>query len=142
MDRHRRDLFNDAYSAGTLRSAAAQLSESVFACKVQPILQASCASCHQASRQWNQRRAGEPELRFEPVRTDGKHAGGFRRRCHDGDGHRRAGCELAAVAAVAHSHGYASASRDRNHAFHTFLPSGSANYNSIRAWIAGTLTCQ
>src|SRR6266850_1168760 len=40
--------FNDAYSAGTLRSAAAQLSESVFACKVQPILQASCASCHQA----------------------------------------------------------------------------------------------
>jgi len=22
------------------------------------------------------------------------------------------------------------------------LPSGSANYNSIRAWIAGTLTCQ
>jgi hypothetical protein len=40
--------FNDPYNGATLRSAAAQLSESVFACKVQPILQARCASCHQA----------------------------------------------------------------------------------------------
>src|SRR5262249_57189641 len=40
--------FNDPYNGATLRSAAAQLSESVFACKVQPILQSTCASCHQA----------------------------------------------------------------------------------------------
>src|SRR3977135_2742583 len=40
--------YNDPYRGRTLRSVAAQLSESVFACKVQPILQATCASCHQA----------------------------------------------------------------------------------------------
>src|SRR5215831_5224714 len=40
--------FNDPYDGNTLRSAAAKLDESVFACKVQPILQAKCATCHQA----------------------------------------------------------------------------------------------
>jgi hypothetical protein len=40
--------FNDPYDGSTLRSAAAKLSETIFACKVQPILQAKCASCHQA----------------------------------------------------------------------------------------------
>jgi len=40
--------FNDPYNGATLRSAVAQLSEEVFACKVQPILKAKCATCHQA----------------------------------------------------------------------------------------------
>ena len=40
--------FNDPYNGATLRSAVPQLSETVFACKVQPILQAKCATCHQA----------------------------------------------------------------------------------------------
>jgi len=42
--------YNDAFDgSGNVRSAAAQLSESVFAAQVQPVLQANCASCHQPS---------------------------------------------------------------------------------------------
>jgi len=42
--------YNDAFDgSGNVRSAAAQLSESVFATQVQPVLQANCASCHQPS---------------------------------------------------------------------------------------------
>jgi len=42
--------YNDPFDgSGTVRSAAARLSESVFAAQVQPVLQANCASCHQPS---------------------------------------------------------------------------------------------
>ncbi len=40
--------FNDPFtSSGALRSNAAQLSEQAFACRVQPILKTTCATCHQ-----------------------------------------------------------------------------------------------
>jgi len=59
--------FNDPYNGTTLRSVAARLSESVFACKVQPILQASCASCHKAFG-GNGTSGGPPNPNFAPNR--------------------------------------------------------------------------
>ncbi|MBI3899569.1 MAG: hypothetical protein HY308_14925 [Gammaproteobacteria bacterium] len=40
--------YNDPFdNSGNVRSSMAQLSETAFGCRVQPILQAQCASCHQ-----------------------------------------------------------------------------------------------
>jgi hypothetical protein len=40
--------YNDAFdSSGNVRSMRGSLSEEVFGCRVQPILRANCASCHQ-----------------------------------------------------------------------------------------------
>jgi len=135
--------FNDAYSGGTLRSAAAQLSESVFACKVQPILQATCASCHQAFG-GNGTSGGPANPNFVSNRfvLTGNTPADF-------------GVTATMVTNIAAPDASLLLLRPSRILTDTpphpgtattpstpFLPSGSANYNSIRAWIAGTLTCQ
>ncbi len=135
--------FNDAYSGTTLRSVAAQLSESVFACKVQPILQANCASCHQAFG-GNGTSSGPANPNFTSNRfvLTGNTPADF-------------GVTATMVTNIAAPDSSLLLLRPSRIITDTpphpgtattpstpFLPSGSANYNSIRAWITGTLTCQ
>jgi len=135
--------FNDAYSGTALRSVATQLSESVFACKVQPILQASCASCHQAFG-GNGTSGGPANPNFVSNRfvLTGNTPADF-------------GVTATMVTNIAAPDSSLLLLRPSRILTDTpphpgtattpstpFLPSGSANYNSIRAWIAGTLTCQ
>src|SRR5258708_9265794 len=134
---------NDAYSAGTLRSVAAQRSESVFACKVQPILQATCAGCHQAFG-GNGTSSGPANPNFAPNRfvLTGNTPADF-------------GVTATMVTNIAApdasllllrpSHILTDAPPHPGTATTPstpFLPSASPNYSSIPAWIAGTLTCQ
>ena len=133
--------FNDPYSGTTLRSAAAQLSESVFACKVQPILQASCASCHQAFgvNGGNGSSSGPANPNFAANRfvLTGNTPADF-------------GVTATMVTNIAAPDSSLLLLRPSRSITDTpphpgatpVLPSGSADYNSIRAWIAGTLTCQ
>ena len=135
--------FNDAYGAGTLRSVATQLSESVFACKVQPILQTTCAGCHQAFG-GNGTSSGPANPNFAPNRfvLTGNTPADF-------------GVTATMVTNIAApdasllllrpSHILTDAPPHPGTATTPptpFLPSASANYSTIRAWIAGTLTCQ
>jgi hypothetical protein len=135
--------FNDPYSGSTLRSVAAQLSESVFACKVQPILQATCASCHQAFG-GNGTSSGPANPNFTSNRfvLTGNTPADF-------------GVTATMVTNIAAPDSSLLLLRPSHIITDTpphpgtvttpsipFLPSGSANYNSIRAWITGTLTCQ
>jgi len=60
--------YNDPFDGtGAVRSAAAQLSETVFGCRVQPILQANCASCHQPFG-GNGSSSGTPNANFQANR--------------------------------------------------------------------------
>ncbi|HEY6240653.1 MAG TPA: hypothetical protein VIW78_07420, partial [Burkholderiales bacterium] len=135
--------FNDPYSAGKLRSVAAQLSESVFACKVQPILQASCASCHQAFG-GNGTSSGPANPTFAANRfvLTGNTPADF-------------GVTATMVTNITMPDNSLLLLRPSHIITDTpphpgtatipstpFLPFGSADYNSIKAWIAGTLTCQ
>jgi hypothetical protein len=135
--------FNDPYSGSTLRSVAAQLSESVFACKVQPILQANCASCHQPFG-GNGSSSGSANPNFAPSRfvLTGNTPADF-------------GVTATMVTNIAAPDSSLLLLRPSRIITDTpphpgtpttpstpFLPSGSANYNAIRAWITGTLTCQ
>jgi hypothetical protein len=131
--------FNDPYSGGTLRSAAAQqLSESVFACKVQPILQASCASCHRAFG-GNGTSSGPANPNFVSNRfvLTGNTPADF-------------GVTATMVTNIAAPDASLLLLRPSRSITDTpphpgatpVLPSASADYSSIRAWIAGTLTCQ
>jgi hypothetical protein len=130
--------FNDPYNGGTLRSVAAQLSESVFACKVQPILQASCASCHQPFG-GNGSSSGPANPSFAPSRfvLTGNTPADF-------------GVTATMVTNISAPDSSLLLLRPSRSITDTpphpgttpVLPSGSADYNSIRAWIAGTLTCQ
>jgi len=135
--------FNDAYSAGTLRSVATQLSESVFACKVQPILQTTCAGCHQAFG-GNGTSSGPANPNFAPNRfvLTGNTPADF-------------GVTATMVTNIAAPDASLLLLRPSHILTDTpphpgtattpptpFLPSASANYSTIRAWIAGTLTCQ
>jgi hypothetical protein len=130
--------FNDPYNGTTLRSAAAQLSESVFACKVQPILQASCASCHQAFG-GNGTSSGPANPNFAPNRfvLTGNTPADF-------------GVTATMVTNIAAPDSSLLLLRPSRSITGTpphpgttpVLPSGSADYSSIRAWISGTLTCQ
>lgn len=130
--------FNDPYNGTTLRSAAAQLSESVFACKVQPILQASCASCHQAFG-GNGSSGGPANPNFAPNRfvLTGNTPADF-------------GVTATMVTNIAAPDSSLLLLRPSRSITDTpphpgttpVLPSGSADYSSIRAWIGGTLTCQ
>jgi len=138
--------FNDPYSLGTLRSVAAQLSESVFACKVQPILQTKCASCHQPFG-GNGTSGGPANPTFAPSRfvLTGNTPADF-------------GVTATMVTNIAMPDSSLLLLRPSRIITDTpphpgtattpptpstpFLPSGSADYSAIRAWIAGTLTCQ
>jgi hypothetical protein len=135
--------FNDAYNGTTLRSVATQLSESVFACKVQPILQASCASCHQAFG-GNGTSSGPANPNFAPNRfvLTGNTPADF-------------GVTATMVTNIAAPDSSLLLLRPSRILTDTpphpgtattpstpFLPSASANYSTIRAWISGTLTCQ
>jgi hypothetical protein len=133
--------FNDPYDGTTLRSAAPQLSETVFACKVQPILQASCASCHQAFgvNGGNGSSSGPANPNFTANRfvLTGNTPADF-------------GVTATMVTNIAAPDSSLLLLRPSRSITDTpphpgatpVLPSGSADYNSIRAWIAGTLTCQ
>jgi hypothetical protein len=134
--------FNDPYSGGTLRSAAAQLSESVFACKVQPILQASCASCHQAFG-GNGTSSGPANPNFAANRfvLTGNTPADF-------------GVTATMVTNIAAPDSSLLLFRPSRSLSDTpphpggptptapVLPLASADYGTIRSWIMGTLTCQ
>jgi len=130
--------FNDAYSGTALRSVATQLSESVFACRVQPILQASCASCHQAFG-GNGTSGGPANPNFVSNRfvLTGNALADF-------------GVTATMVTDIAAPDASLLLLRPSRSITDTpphpgatpVLPSASAGYSSIRAWIAGTLTCQ
>jgi len=133
--------FNDPYNGTTLRSAAAQLSESVFACKVQPILQSSCASCHQA---------------FGVGGTNGSSSGPANptfvanRFVLTGNAPADFGITATMVTNIAAPDSSLLLLRPSRAITDTpphpgatpVLPSASADYATIRSWIAGTLTCQ
>lgn len=130
--------FNDPYNGATLRSAAAQLSETVFACKVQPILQATCATCHQAFG-GNGSSSGPANPNFAANRfvLTGNTPADF-------------GVTATMVTNIAAPDSSLLLLRPSRSITDTpphpgatpVLPSASADYASIRAWIAGTLTCQ
>ena len=130
--------FNDPYSGGKLRSVAAQLSESVFTCKVQPILQANCASCHQPFG-GNGTSGGPANPSFAPSRfvLTGNTPADF-------------GVTATMVTNIAAPDSSLLLLRPSRSITDTpphpeptpVLPSSSADYSSIRAWITGTLTCQ
>jgi hydrazine synthase alpha subunit-like protein/WD40 repeat protein len=135
--------FNDPYNGTTLRSAAPQLSESVFACKVQPILQASCASCHQAFG-GNGSSSGPANPSFAANRfvLTGNTPADF-------------GVTATMVTNIAAPDSSLLLFRPSRSSSDTpphpgpvatptlpALPSASADYATIRAWIAGSLTCQ
>ena len=133
--------FNDPYSGTTLRSAAAQLSESVFACKVQPVLQASCASCHQAFgvNGGNGSSSGPANPTFAANRfvLTGNTPADF-------------GVTATMVTNIAAPDSSLLLLRPSRAITDTpphpgatpVLPSASADYSTIRSWIMGTLTCQ
>jgi hypothetical protein len=133
--------FNDPYSGSTLRSAAAQLSEPVFACKVQPILQAKCASCHQAFgvNGGNGSSSGPANPNFTANRfvLTGNTPADF-------------GVTATMVTNIAAPDSSLLLLRPSRAITDTpphpgatpVLPSASADYATIRSWIMGTLTCQ
>jgi len=130
--------FNDPYDSGTLRSVVAQLSESVFACKVQPILQASCASCHQPFG-GNGSSSGPANPTFEPSRfvLTGNTPADF-------------GVTATMVTNIAAPDSSLLLFRPSRSIADTpphpgatpVLPPASGDYATIRSWISGTLTCQ
>lgn len=130
--------FNDPYNGTTLRSAAAQLSETVFACKVQPILQTSCASCHQAFG-GNGSSSGPANPNFAANRfvLTGNTPADF-------------GVTATMVTDIAAPDSSLLLLRPSRAITDTpphpgatpALPSASADYSTIRSWIMGTLTCQ
>ena len=120
--------YNDVFDgSGSLRTPAASLSEDVFACRVQPILQSTCASCHQPG------------------------GGGFTANRFVLTGNTEA--DFSATASMVTNLTTPSSSlllyRPSRSATDTpphpgatpVLPAGSANYTTIESWIAGTLTC-
>jgi len=134
--------FNDPYSGTTLRSAAAQLDESVFACKVQPILQTSCAGCHQAFG-GNGTSSGPANPTFVANRfvLTGNTPADF-------------GVTATMVTNIAAPDSSLLLLRPSRIITDTpphpgtattpstpFLPSASAAYGTIKSWIMGTLTC-
>jgi hypothetical protein len=130
--------FNDPYNGTTLRSAAAQLSETVFACKVQPILQSTCATCHQAFG-GNGSSSGPANPNFTANRfvLTGNTPADF-------------GVTATMVTNIAAPDSSLLLLRPSRSITDTpphpgatpVLPSAGANYATIRSWIAGTLTCQ
>ncbi len=130
--------FNDPYSGTTLRSAAAQLSETVFACKVQPILQTSCASCHQAfGGNGTSSAPANPTFVANRFVLTGNTPADF-------------GVTATMVTNLAAPDSSLLLLRPSRAITDTpphpgatpVLPSASADYSTIRSWIAGTLTCQ
>jgi len=130
--------FNDPYSGTTLRSVAAQLSESVFACKMQPILQTRCASCHQAfGGNGTSNGPANPNFTSNRFVLTGNTPADF-------------GVTATMVTNIAAPDSSLLLLRPSRAITDTpphpgaipVLPSASADYSSIRAWIAGTLTCQ
>jgi Hydrazine synthase alpha subunit middle domain/WD40-like Beta Propeller Repeat len=130
--------FNDPYNGTTLRSAAAQLSETVFACKVQPILQSTCASCHQAFG-GNGSSSGPANPNFVANRfvLTGNTPADF-------------GVTATMVTNIAAPDSSLLLLRPSRAITDTpphpgatpVLPSASTDYATIKSWIAGTLTCQ
>jgi hypothetical protein len=137
--------YNDPFDGGgTLRSAAAQLSEDAFGCKVQPILQANCASCHQPFA-GNGASNNPPNANFVANRfvltgntdADFSVTATMVTNLANPD---------ASLLLVKPSHISTDTPPHPDLPTVTpataILPSGSANYITLRDWIAGTLTCQ
>src|SRR5882672_4338059 len=132
--------FNDPYNGTTLLSAAARLDESVFACKVQPILQTSCAGCHQAFG-GNGSSSGPVNPGFNPKQN---------RFVLTGNTPADFGVTATMVTNIAAPDSSLLLLRPSLAITDTpphpgatpVLPSISANYSTIKAWIGGTLTCQ
>ena len=127
-----------------MRSAAAQLSEDAFGCKVQPILQANCASCHQpfggdgASN-------NPPNANFVANRfvLTGNTDADFSVTATMVTNLANPDASLLLVKPSHISTGIPPHPDLPNVTPATaILPSGSANYTTLRDWIAGTLTCQ
>lgn len=120
--------YNDPFDgSGDVRAATAQLSECVFARQVQPILGANCTSCHQPSNgAFTANRfvlTGNTEADFSVTASMVTDLGApdnslllFRPSRSITDTPPHPGATPA-------------------------LPVGSTNYDTLRGWIAGTLTC-
>ena len=138
--------FNDPYNGATLRTAAPQLNETVFACKVQPILQTSCAGCHQAFG-GNGSSSGPVNPNFNPKSN---------RFVLTGNTPADFGVTATMVTNIAAPDSSLLLFRPSRSSADTpphpgpvatptlpALPSTSADYATIRSWIAGSLTsCQ
>lgn len=129
--------YNDAFDgSGNLRSAAASLSEDIFECRVQPILRANCASCHQpfsgngaSSSPANSNFTANRFILTGNTRSDFSVTASM----------------VTNLATPANSlllyRPSRSASDTPAHPGTTAaLPSGSADYNTLQSWIDGTLT--
>ena len=135
--------FNDPYSGTTLRSVAAQLSESVFACKVQPILQTSCAGCHQAFG-GNGTSSGPANPTFVANRfvLTGNTPADFGVTATMVTNIAAPDSSLLLLRPSQVLTGVPPHPGTATTPSTPFLPFASANYNTIKAWIGGTLTCQ
>ena len=139
--------FNDPFDGtGAVRSAAAVLSEAVFGCRVQPILQANCASCHQPFG-GNGSSSGAPNANFVANRfvLTGNAEADF---SVTASMVTNLGAPDSSLLLLKPSNSTTSVPPAPVHpdlpgaAVGTaVLPAGSTNYNMLRDWIAGTLTC-
>jgi Hydrazine synthase alpha subunit middle domain/WD40-like Beta Propeller Repeat len=135
--------YNDPFNGTTLRSAAAQLSEDVFGCRVQPILQANCASCHQPFA-GNGASTNPPNPNFVANRfiLTGNTEADFSVTASMVTDVANPDASLLLVK-PSHISTDTPAHPDLPNVTPAtaVMPAGSANYNTLREWIAGTLTC-
>jgi hypothetical protein len=136
--------FNDPFNGtNALRTFAASLSESVFACQVHPILLANCASCHQPFG-GNGSSSGPANSNFVANRfvLTGNAEADF---SVTASMVTNIASPDASLLLVKPSHISTDTPSHPDLPGVTpataVLPSGSANYNTLREWIAGTLTC-
>jgi len=125
--------FNDAYdSSGSLRTVAARLSDTVFVCQIAPILRnrgtSSCANCHQAVGSDGSSNATFTASRYVLTGAD--------------EGDFNATASMVNFPPTGDSYLVArplSAPHPMDAGGQPFL--SAADADTMRAWIAGTLTC-
>jgi hypothetical protein len=123
--------YNDPFNSnGSLRSNAALLSETVFRSCVRPILQVNCASCHQAAG--NPLFVPNPGNRF--VLT-GNATADFSATASMVTNLAVPGSSL-----LLYRPSRSQTDTPTHPGVTPVLPAGSANYNTLQAWIAGTST--
>jgi hypothetical protein len=136
--------YNDPFDGGgNVRSAAAQLSESVFECRVQPILQANCASCHQPFA-GNGSSSGTPNASFQANRfvLTGNTEADFSVTASMVTNLANPDASLLLLKPSNISTGTPShPDLPGSSPAAPVLPTGSGNYTTLRDWIAGTATC-
>ena len=138
--------FNDPFDgSGNVRSAAAALSEAVFGCRVQPILQANCTSCHQPFG-GNGSSGGAPNANFVANRfvLTGNADADFSVTASmvTNLGNPDASLLLLKPSRIStDTPPHANLAGTAPPSAVAVMPVGSANYNTLSEWIAGTLTC-